>query len=378
MLPNTSPLPIHRIPWLFLAAAFALVLIGLSAIERGEELANVSGTLERQIVWIALGIPVLIVSALTPHRTYLRIAYPLLLITIILLIAVLFMPPRNGARRWIPLGLLLFQPSEIAKLAFIFALAAYLRYRENFRSLLGLIPPSFIALAPMGLILIEPDLGTTLLFLPVLGAMLFTAGARRHHLVLCGVLGLAMLPVLWSVMGDYQKARVVGLFTQSDLHTKPQDGGYHLYQSKRVLTLGGLWGSEITGMLSSDPFDYHLPAGRTDFIFCLVGERWGLAGCLVTLSLYALLFQRGLAIAIATKEPFGRLVVVGIISLVATQAAINTAMTVGLMPITGITLPLLSYGGSSLLATFAALGIIVNVALWPGYEVGRIPFSFDD
>ncbi len=179
-------------------------------------------------------------------------------------------------------------------------------------------------------------------------------------------------------MGDYQKARVVAVFTQRDAGPPPRGDGYHLFQSKKVLALGGTWGSEIAGMASSDPLDYHLPASRTDFIFCLVGERWGLVGCGLTFLLYALLFRCGIAVAIATKEPFGRLLVVGIIALVATQVTINTAMTVGLMPITGITLPLMSYGGSSLLSTFAAFGLVVNVALRPGFEVGPMPFRFRD
>jgi cell division protein FtsW (lipid II flippase) len=369
---------VDRVPWLFLAAAAALTFIGLSAIERGDELAGDGGTAEKQIAWVILGVPDLVAAALIPYQTWRRFAYPLLFVTVLLLVAVLFLPPRNGARRWIPLGLLYFQPSEVAKLAFVMALATYLRFRENFRTLPGLVPPFLIALVPMGLILIEPDLGSALLFLPVLASMLFAAGARPRHLVAVGVLGVALLPVLWAGMGDYQKARVVAVFTQRDAGPPPRGDGYHLYQSKKVLLLGGIWGSEVTGMPSSDPLDYHLPANRTDFVFCLVGERWGLVGCGVTLALYALLFRCGIGIAIATKEPFGRLLAVGIMALIATQVAINTAMTVGLMPVTGITLPLMSYGGSSLLSTLAALGLVVNVALRPGFEVGPMPFRFRD
>ncbi len=378
MISPFANLRADRVPWLFLAAAAALVLIGLSAIERGDELVGDGGTAEKQIAWVILGVPTLIGTAAFPYRTWRHFAYPLLFGTVLLLIAVLFLPPRNGARRWIPLGLLYFQPSEVAKLAFVMALATYLRFRENFRTLPGLVPPFLIALVPMGLILVEPDLGTALLFLPVLMSMLFAAGARPRHLVAVGLFGIALLPALWMGMGDYQKARVVAVFTQRDTGSAPRGDGYHLHQSKKVLMLGGTWGSEITGMPSSDPLDYHLPAGRTDFIFCLVGERWGLVGCGVTLALYALLFKCGISVAIATKEPFGRLVVVGIIALVATQVAINTAMTVGLMPVTGITLPLMSYGGSSLLSTLAALGLVVNVSLRPGFEVGPMPFRFRD
>ncbi|MGC1274812.1 MAG: FtsW/RodA/SpoVE family cell cycle protein [Planctomycetaceae bacterium] len=399
-----APFPLHRVPWLLLAAVTALLLIGLSAIERGDELraessasrresgekgnspavASLDSELssldssEKQLVWIALGVPVFIVAAGVPYRSLLRFSYPLLAVTLVLLVAVYFTPPRNGARRWIPLGVILLQPSEIAKPAFILALAAYLRFRENFRTLPGLVPPFLTALVPMGLILVEPDLGTSLLFVPVLGAMLFAAGARPRHLALVAAVGVLLTPVLWTEMDGYQKVRVVAVFTQSDSGPPPRGHGYHLHQSKTMLALGGMWGSEIVGMASSDPLDYHLPAGRTDFIFCLVGERWGLAGCGVTLALYALLFHRGVAVAKATKEPFGRLLVVGIVAMLATQTAINTSMTVGLVPITGITLPLLSYGGSSLIATLGALGLVVNVALRPGYEVGPMPFRFEE
>lgn len=378
MPPAPAPFPLHRVPWLMLAATGALVLIGLSAISRGDELVGGGTTAQKQLVWAVLGVPVLVAAAAVPYRTFLRFSYPLLAATVLLLVAVFVFPPRNGSRRWIPLGLLYFQPSEVAKIAFILALAAYLRFRENFRSLPGLIPPFAIALVPMGLILIEPDLGTSLLFVPVLAAMLFAAGARPRHLALVGLLGVAMLPVLWANMGAYQKARVVAVFTQRDAGPPPKGDGYHLHQSKRVLALGGTWGSEITGMQSPDPLDYHLPAGRTDFIFCLVGERWGFAGCCATLAIYFLTFRQGIAAAIATREPFGRLLAVGITTLLATQVLINTAMTVGLMPITGITLPLMSYGGSSLLSTLAAIGLLTNVALRPGNDVTPMPFRFLD
>jgi rod shape determining protein RodA len=129
-------------------------------------------------------------------------------------------------------------------------------------------------------------------------------------------------------------------------------------------------------MTLDDPMAYHLPAGRTDFVFCLVGERWGLAGAIATLALYAVLFARGLAIAAATREPFGRLLAVGIVALLAAQTAINAGMTVGLMPITGLTLPLMSYGGSSLLATCLSLGLLLNVGMRPGYEMTPEPFRF--
>jgi cell division protein FtsW (lipid II flippase) len=251
-------------------------------------------------------------------------------------------------------------------------------YSENYRRLPGLIVPFGLALVPMGLILKEPDLGTSLLFLPVLFAMLFVAGAKLKHLVLVIVLGVAVSPIFWLGMSAEQKSRVTTLFLQTDGGPVPTGDGYHLHQSKQVLALGGVVGSQFAGTAVDDPLAYHLPACRTDFVICMIGERWGLAGALVVLSLYLILFGRGLYAAMATRERFGRLLAVGIVTLLATQTIINVGMTVGLLPVTGITLPLVSYGGSSLLFTCVALGLLMNVAMRPGYEIAHEPFRFAD
>ena len=208
--------------------------------------------------------------------------------------------------------------------------------------------------------------------------MLFAAGARFRHLAAIGLLGLATVPVLWMGMSSEQRSRIVTVFNQKDGGRAPAGDGYHLHQSKQVLALGGVWGSRIHGTGIDDPDAYHLPAAREDFIFCLVGERWGLLGCLAVLGLYCLLFGSGLRIAASTQEPFGRLLAVGIVTLLATQAIINSGMTVGLMPITGMTLPLASYGGSSLVSTCLAIGLLLNVGMRPGYEIAPEPFQFRD
>ncbi|MCA9064930.1 MAG: FtsW/RodA/SpoVE family cell cycle protein, partial [Planctomycetaceae bacterium] len=159
--------------------------------------------------------------------------------------------------------------------------------------------------------------------------------------------------------------------------TAPDADGFHLHQSKQVLALGGAWGSVWNEEpVIDDPTAWQLPAARTDFIFTVIGERYGIPGCAGLMLLYGLLLVRGFRIAQATQEPFGRLVVVGIVTMLGTQVVINTGMTVGLMPITGITLPLCSYGGSSLVATSAAIGLLMNIAMRPGYEVAARPFAF--
>ncbi|MBS0261322.1 MAG: rod shape-determining protein RodA [Planctomycetes bacterium] len=366
----------RRCPWTVAGCTLALMLVGLTGIHRGDELAHAGEFFSKQVVWIILGVPALILAMVVPYRSLRHSSYLWLALSVFLLVIVYFFPAKWGSRRWVPLGIMNFQPSELAKLACILALARYLMYRENYRHLTGLVVPFLIALVPMGLILKEPDLGTSLLFLPVLFAMLFAAGARLTHLAMIGVLGLLVSPVFWMGMSAEQKSRVTAVFLQRDGGPAPPGDGYHLHQSKQVLALGGTVGSEFAGTTVEDPLAYHLPACRTDFVFCMVGERWGLAGTLTVLVLYLVLYGRGLWIAAATREPFGRLVGVGIVALLATQTVINIGMTVGLIPITGITLPLLSYGGSSLLFTCLALGLLMNIAIRPGYEIRGEPFRF--
>lgn len=365
-------------PWVLLACIIGLMTLGVTGIARGDELAGGVKFHERQLVWITLGLPVLAAASFFNYRRLAAVAKTLFGINILLLLAVYFFPPVNGSQRWIPLGPISFQPSESAKIFFILVLAEHLRHQSHYRTFLGLIPPFLMALIPLALILKEPDLGTSLLFLPVLFAMLFAAGARGKHLIAIAFLGLLALPVLWMLMSAEQKSRVTTLFTQQDGGAAPTGEGYHLHQSKQVLSLGGLWGSEFSGEMSDNPQAYHLPAGQTDFVFCMLGERWGLGGCCLVLLLLLLLFARGLSVAASTREPFGRLIAVGVVALLATQTVINSGMTVGLMPVTGLTLPLVSYGGASMLTTCLSLGLLISVCLHRTYDISGKPFAFRD
>ncbi len=362
--------------WGLPVTVFALLAIGISGIARGDELEGAGTLANRQLLWVLVSLPAMAVGLATPYRAWRRIAIPLFIITIGMLIAVYFFPPRNGSRRWIPLGLMDVQPSEIAKLSAILLLARYFMFRENQRTVLGLLPPLLMMTVPVVLILREPDLGTSLLFFPLLFAVLIAAGARLPHLLCALFLGIALTPALWSVMSVEQKSRVTAVFQQRDDGELQTGDGYHLHQSKQMLALGGPWGSEIAGVSVADPAAYQLPAARTDFILCLVGERWGLPGTLGVLLLFAALIAQGLMIALSTRDPFGRLVATGVVAILATQCLINTAMTVGLAPITGLTLPLLSYGGSSLVITLTSLSILMNIGLRPELKVSGEPFQF--
>jgi cell division protein FtsW (lipid II flippase) len=231
-------------------------------------------------------------------------------------------------------------------------------------------------MVPLVLILREPDLGTALVFLPVLFGMLFAAGARGRHLALVAAIALAVLPLLWSQMSREQKSRVTALAEQTGPGERPSDDGYHLHQAKQLLALGGWTGSIAGGEVAGGAGMPCVPEPHTDSIAAVLGERFGLLGWCVLLGLFLALTWRCLAVSQATREPFGRLVAVGVASLVATQVLINMAMLVGLLPITGLALPLVSYGGSSLLANSLALGLVLNIGLRPGYEVTNEPFRF--
>lgn len=365
-------------PWVLAVCAVSLFALGLTGIERADEMSEGPDLFSRQVVWGMVSFPLLALASIVPYRLLKPYSYGLFVMTLPLLVVVFFMPPRNGARCWIPFGWFDVQPSELAKLTFILGLSHYLMHRDNYRRLNGLIPPFLIALVPMGLILREPDLGSAMVFPPVLFAMLFAAGAKRLHLFLVILLGLAMTPLFWQAMNAEQRSRITALFTQVDSGPNPLGDRYHQHQSKLVIALGGVWGSELAGMPVEDPAAYQLFAGQTDFVFCWVCERWGLWGGLLALVLYALLFCRGFMIGGQTRDPFGRLIAVGVTTQLATQTLINAGMTVGLMPVAGITLPLMSYGGSSLLSTAAALGLLINISLRPGYEIGNEPFEFRD
>ena len=403
----------RRVPWLVVGCSLLLMAMGLSGIARGDELfgRGVFFCFPRQLLWVGLSLPAMGLAMLVPYRSLRSLSGPAYAGSLLLLVVVLLMPSVNGARCWIPLGFMNFQPSELAKLVYVLSLAHYLMYRDNFRRLAGLLVPFVLTLIPVALILREPDLGTALLFIPTLFAMLFAAGARPRHLVAIVMLGMLASPGLWIAMNSEQKSRIVSLFQQRDSGEAPRGDAYQQHQAKRVLARGGVWGSELTGEtfeivtcpncanrfgVKSDlgfghsatcprcakatPLPDHaelsLPESRTDFIFCLIGERWGFVGCGLTLLLYVLLIARGLMIANATREPFGRLVAVGIVTLLASQAIINTGMTCGVMPVTGITLPLASYGGSSLLMTAISIGLLLNIGMRPGYEVSSDPFRW--
>ncbi len=407
--------------WPIIAAMVTLMVIGISAIracEQADPAFRSWSTMQSAFACVALGVFVL--TTVIPYQHFGRSAYGLFAATLgvlaVLAAARVFghssflLPAIRGAHRWINLGIVLVQPSEVAKISFILMLAWYLRYRDNYRRLRGLIVPFALTLLPAGLILIEPDLGTSLLFLPTLFFMLFMAGAKWRHLL--GVLAvtavIVFLPVPRRITGrmsademanrkalayfttqargtgyivsaaplammeHHQIRRIDGWLRQGDRRVA-RDSGYQLSQSKMILGAGRATGRR--GWLDADTAFRMLPDDHTDFIFSIVGGQWGFAGCAAVLILYGVIFLFGIEIAVITYDPFGRLLAVGVLALLLAQVVINVGMTMGLTPITGMTLPLISYGGSSLVVNCAALGLLVNVGQRRPILLSRRPFE---
>lgn len=361
-----SRLAVSRFPWLIVTAALALLCLGIFGIARSEELAGGEGRFTSlQMLWSCLAAATATLALWPNYRCLIRYTYWLFGGAVALLVTVYFLPSVHGTHRWIRVGAVSLQPSEFAKLAYILALARLCMYRDREQRFCHLLGPLALTLVPMLLVLREPDLGTAMVFLPVMFAMLFAAGTRLKHLAGLALCGALCLPVLWGQMSREQRSRVTSLFVQNRPDEAPTDDGYHLHQAKQLLSLGGIGGSLLAGEPTDDTGAYRLPEDHTDFIFIVICERLGWCGAAAVLGLTLLLCWRGLVIATRAREPFGRLAAVGVVALFAVQTLINTAMTVGLLPVTGLSLPLVSYGGSGLVAHALALGILLNVALHP-------------
>jgi cell division protein FtsW (lipid II flippase) len=294
--------------------------------------------------------------------------------------------PVNGACNWIKFGSVGLQPAELTKIGFVMVLARYLRFRSNYRSVAGLLPPFGLALFPLALILKQPDLGTALVFIPTLFAMLFVAGARLNHLFVIVGAGLLMAPVVWmsgqqerplfrhlpELVRPYQRARVNAMFAREDDPAAMKKENYQVWRAMMALASGGPTGKGPGEI----PIGQHVPEAHNDMVFALVGEQFGFVGSAVVLGAYMVLFAAGIEIAGATREPFGRLVALGIVATLAGQTFINVMVVVRLMPVTGITLPFVSYGGSSLLASFMAAGLLLNIGQNRPIVIARDSFEF--
>jgi cell division protein FtsW (lipid II flippase) len=376
---------------LTIGASLALSLLGIYAIDVAESVnpgsswTQLSPAATRQALYLAIAFAAMLVTMLPHYRLLGYISWGLLAVAVLLLIFLLLpgiplsiVRPRNGARAWIDFGVADFQPSEVAKIAYILVLAWYLRFSKNHRTFAGLIPPAIITFIPVGLIMLQPDLGTVLLFIPALFAVLLAAGAKLKHLILIVALATAAAPAAYTILRPHQKQRIDGLLLQFKGDTSAdQDFNMQSVTSQRLAGAGGKAGLGDEHARTLLHFNA-LPERKTDMIYSVIVARFGLLGGLFTIGLYAVWVVGALLTAAVCREPFGRLVCVGVTGFVIAQVFVNAGMNLGLLPIIGITLPYVSHGGSSLVAVWIMTGLIFNVALRRPRMALRRSFEYDD
>ncbi len=347
----------RRIDGPLMAALVLAITLGLTVIYSatgGQSLDRVVGQMRNALV--ALG--ALWIAANVPPQTLMRLAIPAYVLGMGLLVGVaLFGDVRNGARRWLNLGFGSIQPSEIMKIAVPLVLAWYFhRHEEGLRMRDYAVAAILLAL-PVGLIARQPDLGTALLIFASGFFVIFLAGLSWRLMLGMGAVGLALLPFLWSALHDYQRRRILTLL---DHMQDPLGAGYHIIQSTIAIGSGGVLGKGwLNGTQAQLDF---LPERSTDFIFAVYGEEFGLAGAALLVLLYLLIIGRGLMIAASASTMFARLVAGAITLTFFTYAFVNLGMVTGILPVVGVPLPLISYGGTALLSMLIGFGILMSIA----------------
>jgi len=351
---------LQNVDWLLLAIATSLVVMSavtLTSLHVGRAGGSV---VVRQLLWFAVGLLILIIVSSLDYRKLVRAA-PALYVLGLAALAAVFLLGRtvSGARRWIVFGPLSVQPSELFKVCFVLMLvwAITSRWAQPVGKItLALTLP--IVAVPAVLIIKQPDLGTALLLVPVLGILLVGAGMRLKLLGGLALAALSALPLAWLAMREYQRERILVFL---DPVRDPLGSAYNVIQAKIAIGSGQLMGKGVAGATQSRLA--FLPERHTDFIFAVFAEMWGFVGCLILLLCYVLLLLRGFDIAASAREPVGRLVALGATSLFAAQVVINVGMVTGLLPVVGIPLPLMSYGGSSMVASCMTLGLLLSVRM---------------
>jgi rod shape determining protein RodA len=345
--------------WLF-AITFAICGVGLLEIWSATHSSHLAGMQWKQLGWIALGVLGMVLLSRLDYHAVLDKAPALYLLGLIALVTVLAVGhSRFGAKRWLPVLGQFLQVSELAKLIIIVALARfYTDVRTNELSLLDLCKAGVLTAVPVGLILLQPDLGTALVLVPVALVGAYLAGIHWKHAAVLVLAGAMMLPVGWHFLKPYQKERVTTFLRPED---DPKGSGYQILQSKIAVGSGGFWGKGL-GHGSQNQLGF-VPVRYSDFIMAALAEETGFAGVFLALVLYAALLLRLIQNAQRAKDRAGMFLVMGVAAILGFHVVVNVAMVIGFMPVTGIPLPLMSYGGSATLFVFLALGLVMNVRL---------------
>jgi rod shape determining protein RodA len=351
-----------QLDWGLLTVACLILATGITMIysatySRGADLQDLH---LRQLSWLGVGAFAIGILLLLDYRVIHRYAYVIYGITLVLLILVpLVGSTIGGAKRWLVMGPVRFQPSELAKVTVVIALARYLTDEEGggLMRLRDLGIPALLILIPAVLIAREPDLGTALVVAIIGFAVVLAAGLRVSTILILAGVFITATPLGWFFLKGYQKARVLSIIQGGD----PLGAGYHSLQAKIAIGSGGLLGK---GLLAGTQSQLHfLPAQHTDFIFGVLAEEAGFFGSMWLIALFALLLIQGLTVAARSRDLFGTLVATGVAISFGLHAVLNIAMTTGLLPVVGLPLPLMSYGGSALVVNMLGLGLLLNIRM---------------
>jgi rod shape determining protein RodA len=355
---------IQNFDWPLLCLALLIGAIGIvNLISAAPETGAVfPGTARRQLIWFGVSCLAMLAALVPDYRSLERLAIPLYLMCCALLAAVLVAGPViNGSQRWLVAGPVRIQPSEMTKLALLLLFSRLLARRSATQpvDLLDLFVPALLIGVPALLVLRQPDLGTTLILLVVSGTYLLVARVRVGLLVSLAAGGVAVALAAWFFfLHDYQRDRILVFL---DPERDPLGAAYHSIQSQIAIGSGGLLGKGfLQGPQSQLDF---LPEQQTDFVFSVLAEEWGFAGAATVLLVYLGILIRGLMIAHASKDAFGGFLALGIVALLFWSGAMNVGMVIGVLPVVGVPLPFLSYGGSSLLTCMASLGLLMNISM---------------
>jgi rod shape determining protein RodA len=350
--------------WLFFLTCLGIAILGVVTIysaNHSRPEAFFRGLYVKQVYWIGYGLVAMFIALVLDYRIFSRYAYLIYFLTLLALAYVLINGViASGARRWIHIGAISIQVSEFAKVSLIIALAKYFESGKisNKYTLKDLIIPALMTAALGGLIVVQPDLGTTMMILFIFLVFVASIELERKTLIKLFTGGLMLTPALWLFLKDYQKSRLLTLLNPE---LDPLGAGYHSIQSKIAIGSGGFWGKGLlAGTQSRLNF---LPEKHTDFIFSVFAEETGFFGVVILLSLFLFVILKGLNIAFRAADRFGFFLSLGLVSSITFYVIFNVGMTIGLFPITGIPLPLLSYGGSSLITHFFAVGLLLNVEM---------------
>jgi rod shape determining protein RodA len=313
---------------------------------------------QKQFTWIAIAVFVFFICLIIDYHFFINASFVIYAIVMILLLLVIAIGgAKYGAKRWISVGGFTLQPSEIAKLGVILAVVKYLVWDiENRKTFRYIFWTGVIIIFPLYLIYKQPDLGTTLVFIPAVFAVLFVAGMRWFYVIFAFISTLVAMPLAWNFLRPYQKARVITFLNPEN---DPLGTGYSVIQSKIAIGSGGIIGKGWLGG-TQNRLNF-IPERHTDFIFSVVGEEWGFLGAFFIIVLFFMIAASGFNVARKAPDVSGKFLAIGLVTMFTVQTSVNLGMTIGLLPVTGIPLPFMSYGGTSLVVTMAMMGLLQNI-----------------